>query len=148
MEPRTHQPVDPIERMPDTVDRDMAEQARNHRQGEVSVFTCPECGGALWQVDDGLIRFRCHVGHAYNGEVLFAEQTEALEAALWTAVRTFREKAVLGRQLASVERDKGNETSAQRFEDQAGLAEQYGDLIFKHVLAGEPDVPPVGDKVS
>ena len=45
-------------------------------------FTCPECGGSLWQVDEpDLLRFRCHVGHAYNAEVLLSEQGEALEAA-------------------------------------------------------------------
>jgi two-component system chemotaxis response regulator CheB len=65
--------------MPEIVDLDMREQERNYRCGEVSIFTCPECGGALWQVNEvGLIRFRCHVGHGYNGEILLAEQTEAL----------------------------------------------------------------------
>ena len=62
-----------------TVNRNaMRAQVENGHRGKVSVFTCPECGGALWQVDEtGLIRFRCHVGHAYNGESLLAEQTEA-----------------------------------------------------------------------
>src|SRR5437660_1668092 len=61
--------VDPIEQMPEVVDQDFEEQARNRRRGQVSTFTCPECGGSLWQVDEAkLIRFRCHVGHAYNGE--------------------------------------------------------------------------------
>jgi two-component system chemotaxis response regulator CheB len=102
------QPMDPIERMPEVVDRDMDQQARNERRGKVSTFTCPECGGALWQVDDaGLIQFRCHVGHSYQGETLLTEQSEALEAALWTAVRTFREKSVLARQLAARERERG-----------------------------------------
>jgi two-component system chemotaxis response regulator CheB len=125
----------PIERMPEIVDQDMSEQARNERRGEVSVFTCPECGGALWQVDEtGLIRFRCHVGHAYHGETLLAEQTEAL----WTAVRTFREKSVLSRQLAAQERSRGHHESADRFEEQAHQAERYGSLIVRHVLNGEP----------
>ena len=32
--------------------------------GPPSAFTCPECGGALWELRDGkLLRFRCHVGH-------------------------------------------------------------------------------------
>jgi two-component system, chemotaxis family, protein-glutamate methylesterase/glutaminase len=130
--------MDPIERMPDVVDRAFEQQTRNERRGEVSTFTCPECGGSLWQVDEtGLVRFRCHVGHAYNGEALLAEQTEALEAALWTAVRTFREKSVLGRQLAVQERAKGNAAAAARFEEQAAQAAQYGSLIVKHVLNGD-----------
>src|SRR5205085_2596697 len=123
------QAMDPIERMPSAVEQDMDEQVHNQRRGDVSVFTCPECGGSLWQVDEtALIRFRCHVGHAYNGEILLAEQTEVLEAALWTAARIFREKSVLGRQLAARERDKGNELAAERFEEQAAQAHQYGSL--------------------
>jgi two-component system chemotaxis response regulator CheB len=140
--------MDPIEKMPDVVEHDMEDQVHNKRRGHLSVFTCPECCGALWQVDeDQLARFRCHVGHAYNGEALLAEQSQALEAALWTAVRTFKEKTVLARQLAALERGKGAEATAARFEEQASQAERYGELIRRYVLngvppeGGEPDVP-------
>src|SRR5581483_5294643 len=120
---------DPIDKMPEAVNRDFAQQIHNGRRGERSVFSCPECGGALWQVDEAeLVRFRCHVGHAYNGETLLAEQTEALEAALWTAVRTFKEKGVLARQLAERERAAGDVADAARFEEQAEQAERYGSL--------------------
>jgi two-component system chemotaxis response regulator CheB len=140
---------DPIDQMPDVVKHAFAKQIHNGRRGDVSVFTCPECGGSLWQVDENkLIRFRCHVGHAYNGETLLAEQTEALEAALWTAVRTFKEKGVLARQLAERERGEGDAAGAARFDEQAAQAERYGLLIQQYVLdaapptAGEPDAPP------
>jgi two-component system chemotaxis response regulator CheB len=130
--------VDPMESMPDVVREDMDEQIHNGRAGDVSVYTCPECGGALWQVNQqGLTLFRCHVGHAYNGEALLAEQSEALEAALWTAVRTFRERSVLGKQLAVQERGKGNETAAKRFEEQAEQAARYAALIVEHVLQSD-----------
>jgi two-component system chemotaxis response regulator CheB len=129
--------MDPIEQMNEIVDEDMITQAKNGRQGEVSVFTCPECGGALWQVDEtGVIRFRCHVGHAYQAEVLLSEQTEALEAALWTAVRTFREKGVLARQMAFVERAQGDTAAAARFQEQADQASQHGQLIRHYLLNG------------
>jgi two-component system chemotaxis response regulator CheB len=128
-------PMDPIEKMPEVVDQDMDRQARNERRGRVSTYTCPECGGSLWQVDEaGLIRFRCHVGHAYGGEALLAEQTEALEAALWTAVRTFREKSVLARQLAHRERASGDPAVADRFEEQSGQAARFGELIQSLLL--------------
>jgi two-component system chemotaxis response regulator CheB len=141
--------MDPIERMSDIVNKDFNEQAHNQRRGNVSVFSCPECGGTLWQVDEtGLIRFRCHVGHAYNGDTLLAEQSEALEAALWTAVRGFREKSVLGRQLANQERGKGNQKSADRFAELAAQAEQYADLILKHVLNGGEESPPAQDSTT
>ena len=36
--------------------------------GNVSKLTCPDCHGALWEIrDKDLLRFRCHVGHAYFG---------------------------------------------------------------------------------
>jgi two-component system chemotaxis response regulator CheB len=134
--------MDPMEHMPDVVGDDMDEQIRNERAGELSIFTCPECGGALWQVaQKGLTQFRCHVGHAYNGEALLAEQSEALEAALWTAVRTFKEKVVLSRQLAAQERTRGDNRLATRFDEQAAQAEQYAGLIQRHVLSGDGRLP-------
>ncbi|MFO0957408.1 MAG: chemotaxis protein CheB [Isosphaeraceae bacterium] len=138
--------MDPIERMTEIVNQDMTEQARNQRRGEVSVFTCPECGGSLWQVDEaGILRFRCHVGHAYRAEVLLSEQTEALEAALWTAVRTFKEKWVLASQLANHERSEGDAAAAARFEEQANQAAQFGHLIEHYLLDGVPAGDPRRD---
>jgi two-component system chemotaxis response regulator CheB len=129
--------LDLIERMPEIVKEDMKEQAADERRGDVSVMTCPECGGALWQVDEARpLRFRCHVGHAYNGEVLLAEQSEALEAALWTAVRIFREKSVLSGQLANRERADGNNAVAARFDEQALQAARYRSVIEDQLLGG------------
>ena len=49
--------------------------------GRSSRFTCPECHGALWEIDDGaLLRYRCHVGHAFTGDaVLQAQEVQAEE---------------------------------------------------------------------
>jgi len=133
----TPQPSDPIERASQVVEQTMESQTRNERRGEVSVFTCPECGGALWQLEEPkLLQFRCHVGHAYNAETLLAEQTDTLEAALWTAVRTFREKSVLAQQLATQERAKGNKESAVKFDELAAQSAEYARLIIEHVLQG------------
>ncbi len=130
---------DPLDTLPETVKRDMKRQQDGDRRGQVSVFTCPGCGGSLWQSDESGpgLRFRCHVGHAYHAAALLQEQTEALEAALWTAVRTFREKAVLARQLAAQNR-ASNPARSTRFEDDAALAERYGELIHEILLR-----PPV-----
>jgi len=38
-----------------------------------SVFTCPDCGGTVWEFRDGkLIRYHCHVGHAFTIDSLLA----------------------------------------------------------------------------
>jgi two-component system chemotaxis response regulator CheB len=128
--------ADPLDKMPRIVDRDMEAQADGRRGGGLSVFTCPECGGAMWQVDESeLVRFRCHVGHSYDAEALLAEQSEALEAALWTAVRTFREKSVLARQPAERERQRGHAAAAERFEDQTREATHYGQVLHQYLVS-------------
>src|SRR5439155_8737068 len=83
------------------------------------------------------VRFRCQVGHAYYGQRLLEAQAEALEAALWTAVRTFRERASLSRQLAAEERRRGNAGTARRFDEQAELADRNGEAIRRHLLDAE-----------
>jgi two-component system chemotaxis response regulator CheB len=111
-------------------------QAQTQRRGVVSGFTCRECGGLLWQVDEtGRIRFRCHLGHADNGEVLLAEQTETLEAALWTAVRIFREQSVLGPpgRRPGARQGERRRRRPVRFEEQAAHSYLYGSLIVRHV---------------
>ena len=144
--------AEPEEKTAEHVSRDMAAQVNGQRVGELAVMTCPECGGSLWQMDDDkLVRFRCHIGHAYYGENLLAEQAEALEAALWTAVRIFKEKAVLAGQLAAQSRAKGEAGIADRYADQARLSERYSEVIQQYILSGvagtatppQQELPPV-----
>jgi two-component system chemotaxis response regulator CheB len=69
--------------------------------GKPSIYTCPECGGVLLDISSGeLIRFRCHVGHAYSAQSLMAEIDQQVEASLWSSVRTIEEKVFLLRHLA------------------------------------------------
>jgi two-component system, chemotaxis family, protein-glutamate methylesterase/glutaminase len=64
-------------------------------------LTCPDCGGALREITDGdLLRYRCHVGHAYDADLLLGAQTEVVERALWTALRALEERAALLRRMA------------------------------------------------
>jgi two-component system chemotaxis response regulator CheB len=65
-------------------------------------IACPECGGALAQIDlDGVSFFRCHVGHQYAPQGLEAAQREAAEAKLWAATAALEEHAVVARHLAN-----------------------------------------------
>jgi two-component system chemotaxis response regulator CheB len=136
---------DPVDRIAQTAAHDLEAQARDGRRGAVSIFTCPECGGCMWQLDEqGLLRFRCHVGHSYIADALFEEQSAGLEAALWTAVRTFKEKGVLSRQLANLARESGDLSAAARFEEEGQLADHYGGLILRYLLQTTKDaaIPP------
>lgn len=123
----------------EVVQQDKAVLERNGRSGEPSMLTCPDCGGVLWEIDEGeLIRFRCHVGHAYSAESLMAGQTDALEQALWTAVRALEEKASLARRIAARMRRSNSELTAARFESQAQDAQERAILVRQVLLGNEP----------
>lgn len=112
------------------------------RPGTVSVFTCPECHGVLWELQEGeLTRFRCRVGHAFSADTLLAEQSLALEEAIWSAFRALEESASLARRLARRLKDRGHDVSASRFEQQAHEAEQRAALIRQLLLRGEVNAP-------
>ncbi len=139
--------TDPFEKMPEIVNADMNEQVRNGRRGRLTMFACPDCGGSLWQVnEDKLVQFRCHVGHAYQGETLLQEQTDLLETALWTAVRIFKERHLLARQLAEQEARRGSAAPAARFQEQADQAARYGDLIQQYILSNPPPPQSAGEE--
>jgi len=72
-----------------------------HGLGEPSTFGCPECHGVLLQLKEaGRVRFRCHTGHAYSADSLLGEIGEAIEGALWNAVRLMHEGDLLVRGMA------------------------------------------------
>ena len=63
-------------------------------KGTPSVFTCPDCGGTLWELDQAsILRFRCRTGHAYSGQSMLAAHETKLEEVLWSSVRPSRNGA-------------------------------------------------------
>lgn len=115
-----------FDELPDVVEANRAEQISGQRHGMTTVFTCPECGGTLWQANAGpVVQFRCHVGHSYTGEGLLHEQEETVEQALWYAIRVLIDKSVLLRQLAENAQDYGNVAVHDRYEQAAQVAEQH-----------------------
>lgn len=81
--------------------------------GSASHYVCPDCGGALWQIEAaGPLRFRCHTGHAFSMQTLLAAQAEGTEIALWTAIRALQERAMMTRQAAVQQRRAGDEAGA------------------------------------
>lgn len=61
--------------------------------GEQVPFNCPNCNGVLWKMKQGgMLRYRCHTGHAFTAAVLLTEQTKQIEETLWVALRMFEER--------------------------------------------------------
>lgn len=104
-----------------------AEQAH---EGEIAPFSCPACGGTLWETEDaGFPRYRCRIGHAYTLDSLAVDHSEAVERALSTAYRALEEHAAMSRRIARRLTDRGRTDSAARFERQAATStRQAGEL--------------------
>lgn len=91
--------------------------------GDPTVLRCPECGGALWELEDGeLHAFVCHVGHSFSAESLLGQQGDSVERSLWSAIRLLEERAALNTRLAERMHAQGLEKSTARFEAQARRA--------------------------
>src|SRR4029077_11661576 len=59
-----------------------------------SAFTCPECSGTLWEVNEnGEIRYECRVGHSYSLDDVSQAEDENVERSLWMALRALEESA-------------------------------------------------------
>lgn len=113
-----------------TIAQDKAAAEQGELQKEPSIFTCPSCGGGMWELNsDGLMRYRCHVGHIYSADSLAAEQADAIESALWTAARTLEERASLARRLAQQAWDDNRPRSADQFMQMADEAVRHVEII-------------------
>ncbi len=79
------------------------------RPGELSVFTCPECHGPLWEIEDGdMVRYRCHTGHAFTSDAMMEAQSTEAEEILWSLLRAHQQRAEFTRRMAEreIKRDR------------------------------------------
>lgn len=112
------------------VPADPPAQTLAEHEGRSTRFTCPDCGGVLFEYDDGpLARFSCSVGHAYSLESLVDGQRRQVEAALWAAVRIVEDRAVLLRRMVGESRDNSRSRASEGFERRAQELTRQAELI-------------------
>lgn len=93
-------------------------------------YACPGCGGVLEEVKEaGMLRFRCRVGHVYSPESLLSDQTEAVERALWAAIRSMEEQAEFSTRLADSSRQKRRPRLARRFDEKADFSRENANVL-------------------
>jgi two-component system, chemotaxis family, protein-glutamate methylesterase/glutaminase len=93
-------------------------------------LTCPECGGALWEMDDGSQpRFRCHVGHAYSLLSLGEDQWARVEAAIWAALRALEENVRIAERMAQGAMARGQNDLAAFHQDRSLASGRHAQVI-------------------
>ena len=103
--------------------------------GPPSSFACPECHGVLRELrEENRRRFRCHTGHAYSPESLMAELNEAVEDALWNAVRSVQESALMMQHLADHAAREHGASSAEALRDAAQKARDRAEVVRQAAL--------------
>jgi two-component system chemotaxis response regulator CheB len=103
--------------------------------GKPSSLTCPECNGALWEIrQNGPIRYRCHTGHAFTGRVLEVLQGNAVEDAIWGAIRARHEQERLFSKMSEKAMQSGNNDSVTEYQAKAVQAQAHSKTL-REVIA-------------
>lgn len=130
--------VDVAEGIPDNL-------RTGHIPGPPSPYTCPDCGGAMWELEDGkLLRFRCHTGHGFTADSLSAGQGEAVDHTLWSALRALEEQAALRRRMAAHAEHVRQLPNAREFQAQARDAEERA-ATLRRILTSQPSGAVAGE---
>lgn len=107
-------------------------------KGPPSGYVCPDCGGALFEDNrQGSPHFQCRIGHAYSLDALLSGEDDALETALWAAVRSLQENAELKERTARLLERKGPNANAARLREDAKGQLQQSALLREKILEAQ-----------
>ncbi|WP_315925618.1 chemotaxis protein CheB [Mesorhizobium sp. SP-1A] len=105
------------------------------RIAKPSVFTCPDCGGVLSEIEKSKPpRFRCQVGHAYSGRVLLSQQESQVDEAMRIALRIIEERAALVTRMGKDAAAVGRIGIAEMYEKRAAEYRAHAEIIRSTVL--------------
>lgn len=104
-----------------------------------SPLTCPECGGTMFELKDGPLRFRCHTGHAFTSLSLEDAQQEMAAHTMQASLRALREREMLLRRMAAVSRQIGDEQQAAIGSRQADRVRDQAASLERLMVAGDGD---------
>ena len=81
-------------------------------------------------------RFRCRIGHAWSPASLEAEQADAVDTALSTALRVLQERSATLRRLAERADRHGQDRAALRYRDHARKVDADAAAV-RRLVSGE-----------
>jgi two-component system chemotaxis response regulator CheB len=117
--------------------QELADMKVDDALGKISRFTCPECHGALWEIEDGsMLRFRCHVGHAFTADAVLSGHGEEIERMLGSLQRGHQERAALARRMAVQERAAKRDNLAERLDRRAREYDEDAQIVMELLRRG------------
>ena len=132
-----------LESLPSEVPLETVEEAvtpeealRSAELGQPAEFTCPDCGGTLYEIKGQHVRFRCRVGHAYSQDAMLEAQNIALERALWAALRALEERNALLMKMSDYAHRRGHEGVAALFKEKSQQVEADVKTLHDVVING------------
>jgi two-component system, chemotaxis family, protein-glutamate methylesterase/glutaminase len=100
------------------------------RIGRRSVLACPDCHGVMCEIDEGeLVRYRCHVGHAYSAEIMSLALDDNLRRAFGSALRALDERVALAQKLEKQASNSGLARIAESWADKAREFEREAKVV-------------------
>lgn len=103
--------------------------------GLPSEFSCPDCGGRLWQTENRIPKhYICEVGHSFNRQALLEGQDHEVERALYVAMRTLQERSRMLERMLVEERAQGNNGVDSSLDDRAAEARESAEAIRRLLL--------------
>jgi len=88
--------------------------------GRLSPFTCPECQGPLWEIEDGkLLRYRCHVGHALTAESMLSAKEAEAENTIERLLRIHQQRAAMAHRISARNAAEGRADMAEQMKEKA-----------------------------
>jgi two-component system chemotaxis response regulator CheB len=100
------------------------------RLGRRSPLACPDCHGVMWEIDEGeLVRYRCHVGHAYTAELMNMAIDENLRRGLASALRALEERRELAHKLQKQAEHNNQRMLAASWSERCEEAQRELDVV-------------------
>jgi two-component system chemotaxis response regulator CheB len=123
------------------------------RTGELnglpSPFTCPDCGGSLWEIkESGLVRYRCHVGHGFTADSLRDGMDEKLEETLWSALRAIEEGIALRSRMRERAKTQHLKAFASSLDSEVAEMEQRAHALRQLLLNPHRQRAPQPERLS
>jgi two-component system chemotaxis response regulator CheB len=109
--------------------------AREAPNGSPSGFTCPRCGGSMWEQSDLPLAFQCRIGHRLTLGGMLAEHGASRRAKLVEAGRLLAEAAALNRRIAGYAEQHGHGVAAARLQHEAVILEHRSSEVMRLALA-------------